>query len=121
LAVDNEQDRKASMINALALTRRETLLLGATALTSSLGQEVKAGQDPERHGVSAFGDLKYPPNFKHFDYVNPNAPKGGMFSHVGATRRDRDVAFEGFDLISPSAIDQRRMHQVRPPGPLSRP
>jgi microcin C transport system substrate-binding protein len=36
--------------------------------------------------MSAFGDLKYPPDFKHFDYVNPNAPKGGVFSHVGATR-----------------------------------
>lgn len=30
-----------------------------------------------RHGISIFGDLKYPANFKHFDYVNPNAPKGG--------------------------------------------
>ncbi len=29
------------------------------------------------HGVSAFGALKYPPDFKHFDYVNPEAPKGG--------------------------------------------
>src|SRR5262249_19073943 len=47
---------------------------------------VQAAQDSERHGVSAFGDLKYPPDFKHFDYVNPNAPKGGVFSHVGATR-----------------------------------
>ncbi|MBU6339731.1 MAG: extracellular solute-binding protein [Rickettsiales bacterium] len=30
-----------------------------------------------RHGISIFGDLKYSKNFKHFDYVNPNAPKGG--------------------------------------------
>lgn len=29
------------------------------------------------HGISAFGDLKYPKNFQHFDYVNPSAPKGG--------------------------------------------
>jgi microcin C transport system substrate-binding protein len=28
-------------------------------------------------GMSLFGDLKYPPDFKHFDYVNPAAPKGG--------------------------------------------
>jgi microcin C transport system substrate-binding protein len=74
------------MINALELTRRETLLLGAAGLASSLPQNVEAAQDSERHGVSAFGDLKYPPDFKHFDYVNPNAPKGGVFSHVGATR-----------------------------------
>jgi microcin C transport system substrate-binding protein len=74
------------MINAFRQTRRETLLLGAAALVSSLAQTVEAGQDTERHGISAFGDLKYPPDFKHFDYVNPNGPKGGVFSHVGATR-----------------------------------
>jgi microcin C transport system substrate-binding protein len=33
--------------------------------------------DIERHGVSLFGDLKYKSDFKHFDYVNPQAPKGG--------------------------------------------
>jgi microcin C transport system substrate-binding protein len=74
------------MINALGQTRRETLLLGAAALVSSLAQNVEAGQDTERHGISAFGDLKYPPDFQHFAYVNPDAPKGGVFSHVGATR-----------------------------------
>ncbi|HEY6995448.1 MAG TPA: extracellular solute-binding protein [Xanthobacteraceae bacterium] len=45
-----------------------------------------AAQELERHGMSAFGDLKYPPDFKHFDYVEPNAPKGGVFSHIGSTR-----------------------------------
>ena len=30
-----------------------------------------------RHGISFFGDFKYPPGFPHFDHVNPNAPKGG--------------------------------------------
>ncbi|MCW5700249.1 MAG: ABC transporter substrate-binding protein, partial [Rhodospirillales bacterium] len=29
------------------------------------------------HGLSVFGELKYGPDFKHFDYVNPQAPKGG--------------------------------------------
>ncbi|MFN4206624.1 MAG: extracellular solute-binding protein [Agrobacterium albertimagni] len=33
--------------------------------------------EPFRHGVSILGDLKYPPGFAHFDYVNPQAPKGG--------------------------------------------
>lgn len=32
------------------------------------------------HGYSRFGDLKYPADFKHLDYVNPNAPKGGEIS-----------------------------------------
>src|SRR2546422_10219009 len=79
------------MIKALDLTRRETLLLGAAGLASSFPRNVDAGQveaaqEAERHGVSAFGDLKYAANFKHFDYVNPNAPKGGVVYHIGSTR-----------------------------------
>src|SRR5258707_587807 len=68
------------------LTRRETLLLGAAALAPTIARPALAEEEPERHGMSAFGDLKYPAGFKHFEYVNPNAPKGGLFSQVGATR-----------------------------------
>ncbi len=35
------------------------------------------------HGISSFGDLKYPADFAHFDYVNPDAPKGGTMSFRG--------------------------------------
>ncbi|MDJ1017699.1 MAG: extracellular solute-binding protein [Paracoccaceae bacterium] len=35
------------------------------------------------HGISAFGELKYPTGFPHFDYVNPNAPQGGTMSFRG--------------------------------------
>ncbi|GHG89071.1 extracellular solute-binding protein [Pseudodonghicola xiamenensis] len=34
------------------------------------------------HGFSEFGDLKYPEGFAHFDYVNPDAPKGGELSYA---------------------------------------
>jgi microcin C transport system substrate-binding protein len=68
------------------VTRRDTLVLGAGALASVTVRPAAAQEGPERHGMSAFGDLKYPPDFKHFDYVDPNAPKGGLFSHVGSTR-----------------------------------
>ena len=37
--------------------------------------------------MSGFGDLKYPADFKQFEYVNPNAPKGGLFSQIGSTRQ----------------------------------
>ena len=33
--------------------------------------------DDFSHGISIFGDLKYPKNFQSFDYANPNAPKRG--------------------------------------------
>jgi microcin C transport system substrate-binding protein len=32
------------------------------------------------HGLSAFGELKYAPDYTHFGYVNPDAPKGGVFN-----------------------------------------
>lgn len=47
------------------------------------------------HGISLFGDLKYPEDFTHFDYVNPEAPKGGLVK-LGA--------FGGFDSFNPYII-----------------
>ena len=72
--------------SASDLTRRGTLALGAGALASMVARPGSANEGPERHGISAFGDLKYPADFKHFDYVNLDAPKGGMFSHIGSVR-----------------------------------
>lgn len=69
------------------LTRRLVLQAGAGAAAAAamrVGPAFANGR--ETHGISAFGDLKYPANFKHFDYVDPNAPKGGTFSQVGSTR-----------------------------------
>jgi microcin C transport system substrate-binding protein len=69
------------------VTRRGALILGAGAVASAAIPPAFAQTGaPVRHGMSAFGDLKYPADFKHFDYVDPNAPKGGLFSHVGSTR-----------------------------------
>ena len=61
-------------------SRRHALGLGAAALSAPLLRPVRAA-DPgaEAHGLSVFGDLKYPADFHHFDYVNVDAPKGGMF------------------------------------------
>ncbi|MDA7949031.1 MAG: extracellular solute-binding protein [Hyphomicrobiaceae bacterium] len=42
-----------------------------------------ANAGERRHGLSTFGDLKYPADFKHFEYVNPAAPKGGKLSMIG--------------------------------------
>jgi microcin C transport system substrate-binding protein len=38
--------------------------------------------DVPRHGSSLFGELKYAPDFTHFDYVNPDAPKGGLLRYA---------------------------------------
>ena len=65
------------MIYAPDVTRREAVSLAAAAFASLVVPVAKAAETPERHGISAFGDLKYPADFKQFDYVNPKAPKGG--------------------------------------------
>ena len=49
------------------------ILAACLTLTGAAAQEV-----PERHALSLMGEVKYPPEFGHFDYVNPNAPKGGL-------------------------------------------
>jgi microcin C transport system substrate-binding protein len=76
---------------ASALSRREALALGAGAIaTLAVCAPVRpagAQEEAERHGMSAFGDLKYPADFQHFDYVDPDAPKGGLFSQIGPSQQ----------------------------------
>lgn len=63
-------------------TRRNVLVGSAAAalLTSGTGRAFATAASVEAHGMSSFGDLKYPADFKHFDYVNPSAPKGGTLA-----------------------------------------
>jgi microcin C transport system substrate-binding protein len=81
------------MRTADALSRREALALGASAAaaivmpSAPMVPSARAQEGVERHGMSAFGDLKYPADFKHFDYVNADAPKGGLFSQVGPNKQ----------------------------------
>ncbi len=58
--------------------RRRDVLAGAGAFAAAAllpALPVQAGR--RSHGLSFFGDLKYGPDFTHFDYANPDAPKGG--------------------------------------------
>jgi microcin C transport system substrate-binding protein len=70
------------------LTRRHALGLGIGALSAARIPSAFAdnGEGAATHGLSAFGDLKYPADFHHFDYVNPSAPKGGLFSLIPSAR-----------------------------------
>jgi microcin C transport system substrate-binding protein len=74
-------------LRRLRLSRRHLLGLGAGALGATLLRGARAA-DAESgvHGLSVFGDLKYPADFQHFDYVNPAAPKGGAFSTIPSVR-----------------------------------
>lgn len=51
-----------------------------------------------RHGLSTFGELKYEADFQHFDFVNPQAPKGGRLSLIGPVASDTFDSFNGFIL-----------------------
>ncbi|MDO9260266.1 MAG: extracellular solute-binding protein [Polaromonas sp.] len=50
------------------------------------------------HAYAQFGDIKYPPGFTHFDYVNPAAPKGGEIRMVPPTRPTNFDKFNPFTL-----------------------
>ena len=81
----------------LLLSRRDALGLGIGALSvpwlprvAAADGEVASG---DIHGLSVFGDLKYPADFHHFDYVNPSAPKGGLFSTIPTSRLNNQSYF----------------------------
>lgn len=63
-------------------------------VSSALAEETNAAQNnvPWVHGISMHGDLKYPADFTHFNYTNPNAPKGGVVRRV--------VVSDGFDSFN---------------------
>ena len=66
------------------------LAAGCLAATAAMAEETIVS-----HGISTFGDLKYPADFTHFDYVNPDAPKGGTMSFRGTG------ASRTFDSLNP--------------------
>jgi microcin C transport system substrate-binding protein len=90
----------------LAITRRHLLQTGAlAAISPALGATAgipaieqahaqSAGTEPAwRHALSSFGDIKYPADFKRFDYVSPDAPKGGV------VRLFESGTFDNFNVV----------------------
>jgi microcin C transport system substrate-binding protein len=86
----------------MQLTRRRALMLAATAAAARAAPCLAApaaAQEAERHGMSAFGDLALPPDFPHFPYVNPQAPKGGLYSET-VSSRGYNGSFLTFDSLN---------------------
>ena len=67
-----------------SLSRRAVLAAaGAAGMTIAFPRFPSASPGGAvSHGLSVFGELKYPPDFTHFEYANPNAPKGGRYMSV---------------------------------------
>lgn len=85
--------------NISLFSARNTLALSASLLiativlpTEAFAASEKSHSAPKSHALSMYGDVKYPANFPHFDYVNPNAPKGGTL---------RSATIGSFDSFNP--------------------
>ncbi|MCE2879319.1 MAG: extracellular solute-binding protein [Comamonadaceae bacterium] len=64
----------------------------------ALGLAGASGAARAAHGYALWGDLKYPAGFSHFDYVNPQAPRGGQLRLVSNSRAST------FDKYNPFTI-----------------
>jgi microcin C transport system substrate-binding protein len=98
----------------LTITRRHLLQSAAFAsIASAVGAatsvparaQAARGEPVWRHALSLFGDIKYPADFKRFDYVNPDAPKGGVARMISIGTFDNfNIAVAGVKgSIAPAA------------------
>ncbi len=106
----------------MILSRRTILqlisVIGGSAGFKLLGvSSARAGDNDWRHGLSLFGELRYPPEFKHFDYVDPDAPRGGRVRMYGIGTFDslNPYTFKGavgglvswtFDSLMEQSLDE---------------
>lgn len=97
----------------MSLSRR-TFLQAATGLmiSPSAGDQrqtvhqARAEHRQWRHGHSLFGALKYPPQFAHFDYVSPGAPKAGTVKRgVTGTFDNFNMAVDGVKGVLAAGIE----------------
>ena len=78
--------------NNMVSCKFRPLLALAAFLVLFLNAFTLSAQDMRHHAISLIGKPKYPANFTHFNYVNPNAPKGGKV---------RLSAIGSFDSLNP--------------------
>ena len=99
----------------MILTRRSfgrlSALVGLAGVVKIVGVSVGHAQDRQfKHATSLFGDVKYPPDFKYFEYANPDAPKGGKLRihSVGSYDSLNPFTFKGeaaaYGAISTEAL-----------------
>jgi microcin C transport system substrate-binding protein len=81
------------------ISRRHVLVLSGGAAMAGVLRPAMAEDAGFAHGMSAFGDLKYPKDFRQFDYVNADAPKGGLFSTIPSSR-SYNQSFQTFNSLN---------------------
>ncbi len=101
----------------MSLSRRTLMKLASLVPAAKIvGISIAAEEDQKFvHAMSNFGDIKYGPDFKHFDYVNPEAPKGGKvrlgavtsFDSLNAhTVKGDSIGVEGSETLLTSSLDE---------------
>ncbi len=94
---------------------RMALLIATVAFalsTSVSAQELAPNGGVWRHGISIFGDLKYPADFTHFDYTNPDAPKGGTL-RLSPSEAYLNQGFTTFDTLNVFVLKGTGAHGIR--------
>jgi microcin C transport system substrate-binding protein len=78
----------------------------AGLLIDAANAQAASGEPNWRHALSLFGDIKYPPDFKRYDYVNPDAPKGGVARQISIGTFDNfNIAVAGVKgSIAPAVV-----------------
>jgi microcin C transport system substrate-binding protein len=117
--LENWVNRRSLLTSALLGLTAQRLGLPAFSPAAAAAQDQPAGGGAWRHGVSLFGDLKYPEGFKQFDYVNAAAPKNGTVRQVAIGTFDNfNIAVAGvkgdlaaaitliYDTLLTSALDE---------------
>jgi microcin C transport system substrate-binding protein len=79
-------------------SRRDVLALAGAGAACALLPAGVLAEETESHGLSTFGDLAYPQGFSAFRYVDPDAPKGGIFSQQAA-QTTYNQNFNTFDSL----------------------
>jgi len=99
-----------------ASSRRRSLAAGLMLCLCSTAAPTAALAEPS-HGISVFGDLKYPADFEHFEYASPEAVKGGSvtLSSLGTFDNLNPFILKGvsaagaagvFDTLMSTALDE---------------
>ena len=98
MAADYMARRRSTFLASLLAALAMAAASGSPSFAQDAGAaaaEPVAADLPRHHALSLIGDPKYGPDFKHFDWVNPDAPKGGVVR----------FATEGtFDSLNPYSI-----------------
>jgi microcin C transport system substrate-binding protein len=93
------QSNRKGYCMAIRITRRRLLEAGSAVIGAAALRPALAQQPEEVHGLSTFGELALPPDFPHFAYVNPQAPKGGWIT-IQIKRGGGNQSFDTFNTLN---------------------